>query len=151
MPAAGYTRAVIGRILVVISSLSLASCSWMFVTPPPSTPPRSGAVRCTETRAAPVFDTIIAVPSVLVALAGVSILADDNETTNDEIGDVFGVLFLIGGGVPAALFGTSAIYGYTRTSRCRDMRAQGGQPQNAPAPQPAPAPGPGPWGTPPPR
>jgi hypothetical protein len=119
--------------VVAVAAVAVSGCSWLFVSTPPSvTPPPTVPLSCTESRAAPVLDTIVAVPYAAMAFAGAAVMTD----SDDDVDEAIGTALLISGAIPALVYGLSAAYGYRHTRRCRDMKAR--QWQNSfqqPAPQ----------------
>jgi len=116
------------------------------MTKPPNPPPPAHVpIYCTESRAAPVLDVIVAVPNGIIALAGLAILGSDNtdDPTSDAIGDIFGTMLLVGGGLTALVYGLSARSGFNSSGRCRELQNQRRYQQWQPAPA-----GPG-WNRPP--
>ncbi len=95
------------------ASLSASGCSWIFVQKlPPSYDPRD-LPDCTSNRGAPVVDTIFTVTN----LASAIYVAGENNATNK--GAAVGL-----GTAVAALWLSSAIYGYKATSECDDAREE---------------------------
>jgi hypothetical protein len=107
----------------------LGACSFVFVSGPPDhAGPKD---ECTESRIAPIADTVIAVGA---AGGGIALLAsntpcnhpDPNNNIDclgsglgDGIGKAIGALLL----VPALVYAVSALHGYSATGSCR--RAHG--------------------------
>jgi hypothetical protein len=92
--------------ITALVAATAVGCS-LFVSGPPA-PPRPKQYCCTESRVAPVLDTVAAVSAVLVA-AMVSVVDEDAGTP---------VLIV------AAGYGAAAYGGYQRTGRCRAARAE---------------------------
>lgn len=88
-----------------------SACSAIFVQKPPSDP--SQPVSCTRSRAAPIVDTLV---PVWPAVAGVIEVGEEGSKGN------YAFATLVGVGVVGviALFATSAWWGFTTTSRCRE-------------------------------
>jgi hypothetical protein len=143
------------RIVLVLALLS--GCSFVFVSGPPPQHEQLPYFSCTESRVAPVLDTIFAVLQGANLILAASV--DDEQWAENYNGDppisrtssipLYAVATLLGVG--------GAYYGYTRTAACRDAKAQAmgrsnrnfGQPQTWPPPGPY-APGPqGPYAPPP--
>src|SRR6185312_5486873 len=101
-----------------------SGCSYLFVTPPHET--YGGHVaNCTTNRAAPVIDTIFVGTNVISALY---VAGEDNVTNK-------GSSVALGLGV-AALWLSSAIYGYYNTSQCEELRSQEASGPYYPPPRP---------------
>jgi len=94
-------------------SASLSGCSWIFVQPLPPTYARRGRVDCTTNRAAPVVDTILTLTNVGSAIY----VAGQDNVTNKGSSVTLGLLV-------GAMWLSSAIYGYTKTSECEDALAE---------------------------
>ena len=117
MHGSNATRNVRLGAFVAACALATQGCSAIFVRPPTS-PATGGPPRCTESRAAPIADTVVAgvaaaflVPSLQAALT-----CSPNCAENAGPG-----LSVLSG---AVLLGTaaSAIYGFHQTSRCTEAR-----------------------------
>lgn len=106
-------------------------CSFLFVNGPPPRREEQVAFDCTESRAAPVLDTIFAIlQGANFAFAAAS---SDEQWAENYNGDpplerTAAVPLYIAG---ALLFTGSAYYGYTNTRECRDakMQVRASQPQ----------------------
>lgn len=150
------------RIVLVLALVS--GCSFVFVSGPPPQHEQLPYFSCTESRVAPVLDTIFAVLQGANFILATS--SSDEQWADNFNGDppisrsasiplyAVATLLAVGG----------AYYGYTRTAECRDARAQAmgrtnrnfGQPQTwppsgpyAPPPQGPDAPPQGPYAPPP--
>ena len=86
---------------------SLSGCSWIFVQPLPPRYERADSIACTTNRAAPVVDTILTVTNVTSAVY----VAGENNVANKGAAVSLGLLV-------GAMWFSSAIYGYTKTSEC---------------------------------
>ncbi|HSR95688.1 MAG TPA: hypothetical protein VLM79_01405 [Kofleriaceae bacterium] len=135
---------------IVLALVLLSGCSFVFVSGPPANHEQLPYVSCTESRVAPVLDTIFTVLQSLNVIYAASV-SDDRWAENYD-GDppiarstaipLYAVGALLGAG--------AAYYGYSRTAACRDAkelalaRAQRnyGQPQTWPPQQPYPPQGP---------
>jgi hypothetical protein len=111
------TRALLGAVL-----LASSGCSFTFVHPPSSSGSAAGPRRaCTSSKLAPVLDTIFTGAQVVrtaYALSASDSVYDDPTQPLSRGADVgLGVGF-------AALFLSSAVYGYVNTSEC-SKRGQG--------------------------
>jgi len=98
-------------VLLPIGS-SLSGCSWLFVQPLPPRFERGDRPACTTNRAAPVIDTILTLTNVGSAVY----VAGQDNVTNKGTAVTAGLLV-------GALWFSSAIYGYSKTSECEDSLA----------------------------
>lgn len=99
-----------GLSLLFAVVLSSPACSFIFVTPPHEDYGGRVSGDCTTNRAAPIIDTIFTTTNVLSA---VYVAGQDNVTNKSTaVGVGLGV---------AALWLSSAIYGYYNTSRCSEL------------------------------
>lgn len=97
---------------VAIGCLGLVwgGCSYLFVTGPPPRHARSGSFDCTTSNAAPVFDAIW---GTLNTAGNISLASKGGPNMG----------FYAAGAVGSAiLWGSSAIVGFSKTSRCREAR-----------------------------
>jgi hypothetical protein len=139
------------RIVLVLALLS--GCSFVFVSGPPPQHEQLPYFSCTESRVAPVLDTIFAVlqgANFILASSSTDEQWADNFNGDPPISRASSIpLYAV-----ATLLGIGgAYYGYTRTAACRDARAQAmgrtnrnfGQPQTWPPPGPYAPPPQGPY------
>ena len=143
------------RWMVAIALVLVAQtgCSLMFVKPPP--PPqlwdRIGWARCTQSKAWPVIDTVMAVSSAAVVM--LPAIGSDEVTGFDNTQTTLNIIQLAG-------WAFSAYYGFKNTNLCQSFwlhqmqrrqgypqgrtpqpyRPQAAPPSRGPAPTPAPAP-----------
>lgn len=118
----------IALVLAVVLALA-PGCSFLTVRGAPSSDPGVRPVDCTQSRFAPIVDTVPAAVLLGVALA---VLVDISGSDQGEEGRVLaGGLVVIVFGLPGIPFGLSALYGYRKTGRCRAMN-------RTPIPQPPP-------------
>jgi hypothetical protein len=94
-------------LLPVLASSSLSGCSWLFVQPLPANYERGEPTNCTTSRAAPVVDTLLTLTNVGSAVY----VAGQDNVTNKGTAVTAGLLV-------GALWFSSAIYGYSKTSDC---------------------------------
>jgi hypothetical protein len=110
---------------------SATGCSFVLVKPLPAAPPAAegpgalpaSAPRCTESRAAPVTDTVVG--GVLLATAAVALAASSKSCDPGSLGCIGkGMALGIGvtTGLPSLAFLGSATYGYSKVSQCRAAR-----------------------------
>jgi hypothetical protein len=99
-----------------------SGCSYIFVTGKPANAeslPPSEPVECSTSKAAPVLDTVFG--SLEIARTAYALSRSDGDYSGQPLSrgaDIgFGVGFV-------ALFASSAIYGYLKTSPCADAKAQ---------------------------
>jgi hypothetical protein len=114
-----------GRLVASGLGLGCLACSFLFTTGPahqprhPTRPPRAMPPDCSTSRLAPVIDTLIV--GYQIFRTGAALAADESDYSDSPIsreGD-------IGFGVGLALvFGISALYGYSATSRCDAARQE---------------------------
>ncbi|HEX3904152.1 MAG TPA: hypothetical protein VH853_15035 [Polyangia bacterium] len=96
---------------------SLSGCSWLFVQPLPPLYERADRTNCTTDRTAPVVDTILTLTNV-----GSSVyVAGENNAANKGAAVMLGLL-------DGAMWFSSAIYGYTKTSECEAALEEDEQP-----------------------
>lgn len=93
---------------------SLSGCSWLFVKPLPDRYERGDFADCTTNVAAPVIDTLFTATNVASAVY----VAGQDNVTNKGTAVTAGLLV-------GALWLSSAIYGYSHTSECRDAKEEG--------------------------
>jgi hypothetical protein len=104
-----------------------AGCSFVFLTPPPPTEERGAIVRCTSSDALPVVDLLIAGWQLVRVLFALN--ATDADYANGNIGRELDILI---GGTALAAFGVSSGYGFSQTTKCREMLAQDYDPDPRP-------------------
>jgi hypothetical protein len=103
--------------LSALALVVLQGCSFAFVSRTRSQPPAE-PISCTQSRTAPVVDTVLA---VLMA-GGVMLFADDSFCEGEENpGDCKkgAKAAAVTAGIESIAFGFSAWYGYRHTSQCR--------------------------------
>ncbi len=127
-----------GIALVLALAVTLApGCSLLTVRGAPSSDPGVRPVACTQSRFAPIVDTVPA--AVLLGIA-IAVLADiSNDPAGNEGRALAGGVVVVVFGVPGLPFAASAWYGYAKTGRCRGMNRA---PLPAPPPVMFPAPPP---------
>ena len=108
-----------------LASILLSACSWIAVTPPPTGGYASSHLGCTESRAAPVVDTLA---GTLLGLGGITggvigLAHPTGREGPESVVKFFGAISLGIGVVSGVLYGLSAHYGYSRTMRCEDLKA----------------------------
>lgn len=108
----GVTR--VGLISTMIFAVSLHSgCSYLFVNGPPANHAERATFECSESNAWPVIDAIWA------GLNGIGAASAAGDNTNPNQGQIVAV-----GLTWLAVSGTSAIYGFTKVSKCNDAKRQ---------------------------
>jgi len=135
---------------IVLALALLSGCSFVFVSGPPAHHEQLPYFSCTESRVAPVLDTIFAVLQGLNVIYAASISDEswaENYNGDPPISRSASIpLYAVG-----ALLGVGgAYYGYSRTAACRDAKDLAltrtqrnyGQPQTWPPQQPYPPQGP---------
>jgi len=98
--------------MLLPTSSSLSGCSWIFVQPLPPRYERGDPTNCTTNRAAPVIDTILTLTNVGSAVY----VAGEDNVANKNTAVTLGLLV-------GAMWFSSAIYGYGKTSECEDALA----------------------------
>jgi hypothetical protein len=110
-------------LLLTLSVLSSPGCSLIFTQAPRTevqpTPP------CNASVAAPVADTVLAAASVGLIIAGVVVATSCKSGGIDNLcfAPLYGLGAVLAGTLTGALFTTSAVVGYERTSGCRALKA----------------------------
>jgi hypothetical protein len=107
--------------------LALGGCSVVFVDGPPKYAEPN--VDCTESRAAPIADAVLAAGFGVASIAAFASHSTSSCNPNDNNQDfcVSGSSGAIAGTVlllPTAIFALSAIHGASATGDCRDLHAQ---------------------------
>jgi hypothetical protein len=97
--------------LVLPTTASWSGCSWVFVEPLPDRHVSGDFADCTTSPAAPVIDTLFALTNL-----GSAIYVGGQDSPNKGAAMTAGALF-------GALWLSSAVYGYFKTSDCRDAQA----------------------------
>lgn len=96
---------------VIFAVLLQSGCSFMFVKGPPAKHAEKASFECSESNAVPVIDAIWA---ALNGLGAASAANDDQLMNRDQVVKV-GLTWL-------AVSGISAIYGFSKVSRCKDAK-----------------------------
>ncbi|MFL5308633.1 MAG: hypothetical protein ACJ8F1_25695 [Polyangia bacterium] len=97
-------------IALLAAALPVTGCSFVFVQPPHDDEVRHSAGSCTSSPIAPVLDSVL----TLTNLASAVYVATEKNASNRDAAVVLGVSF-------AALWLSSAIYGFYETSRCSEL------------------------------
>jgi hypothetical protein len=101
---------------LLLCCLLIPGCAFLTVKPAPLVDPGVRPVPCTQSRVAPLLDTVPAVALLLLAAAA---LSDSNGDEADLVAPI------AGGATLAALpFVISAVYGFSKTSDCAQMNAR---------------------------
>jgi hypothetical protein len=123
------------RLTLVLASLA-SGCSFIAMRPP-SPPAGSERVRCNDSRALPVIDTVAASVRAGAAICGVvadatsprrGACAEPGNMCWNGIGYALGVV----AGIPALIYGASAAYGYVTAGNCGAAEAELNPPLPAP-------------------
>jgi hypothetical protein len=96
------------------------ACSWAFVDAPPLyVSPEARSIPCTQSLASPIADTVIA--AAMYTGAGIMLVAATHRDNNDlpTGGTSYSLLLAIPAVLIAVPHTFSAVYGYTKTARCR--------------------------------
>lgn len=108
-----------GIAAVLGASLVGAGCSFITVRGAPAQDPGYRPVPCTQSRIAPIADTI---PALVLLGISAAIIADiSNDDAGMEGRALAGLLVAVPFAIGGAPFALSAWYGYHRTGRCRDL------------------------------
>jgi len=107
------------RALVAACALATQGCSFVFVRPPPDSPVAGGPPRCTESRAAPIADTVLAGAALALFAPSLGAALSCSPNCAENAGPALSIL---SGAVLLATAG-SAIYGFHETNRCAEARA----------------------------
>jgi hypothetical protein len=103
----GMKRMALYLVMLLPIGSSLSGCSWIFVQPLPPRHESGDPNACTTNRAAPVIDTILTLTNVTSAVY----VAGQENVTNKGPAVTAGLLV-------GAMWLSSAIYGYSKTSEC---------------------------------
>jgi hypothetical protein len=140
---------LLGRpaVLAAIFALFPAGCSFAFVDGPPTTHKQLPYFDCTSSKVLPTVDAVIGGAYGIGAVA--SLAGSSSSGTYSSSNDRSDTILA---GATAILFVASAVYGYQKTSSCREAKEQlmlrmGNGPGFAPGPAPPPV---DPWLNPPP-
>jgi hypothetical protein len=101
--------------LALLLATATAGCSFFLVHGPPAAPEALTPVSCTRSNAVPFLDAVVAGTALLV---GVPLLVSGR---GDDVG--WTVPFQVAGAgfaLEGLVFGSSAIAGFRKTSRCRE-------------------------------
>jgi hypothetical protein len=138
-----------GRASVWVAALALlpAGCSFAFVDGPPTIHKQLPYFECTSSNVLPTVDTAL---GVIYGLAAVGTLVDGASSSSSSYSDNKGDAMLAG--AAGLVLVASGIYGYQKTSSCREAKEQlmvrlGNGPGFAPHPEAPPV---DPWLNPPP-
>jgi hypothetical protein len=102
------------RIVAALLALQLSACSYLFVVPPH----RSAAIDCTTSKLMPGTDTALTALTALATL--IAVYGPPGDSTPSMGDPAPGNPVTIGVSLGWLLvFGTSAIYGFYETGRCR--------------------------------
>jgi hypothetical protein len=102
-------------VAIMCLGLVLGGCSYLFVSGPPLRPDRSRAFDCTTSNGWPVFDVIY---GTVNTAANISLANKDDSKTNTYVAGAVGSVIL---------WGSSALVGFGRTSRCRKAKRLDGE------------------------
>ena len=129
------------RLAVLAVAVVLHGCSLVSVRGAPSVDTGVRPLGCTTSVAAPVLDTV---PAAILLLITTSVVADiSNDPPGSEGRALAGGLVAIVFGIPGVVLAGSAVYGYTRTARCRAMNRRPVAPVAPAVPTPMPTGPPG--------
>lgn len=133
------TRAT--ALFLAVTLALVPGCSFLTVRGAPANDPGVRPVDCTQSRFAPVVDTVPTAVLLGTALAILFDITGDDPSDGEPARTLAGGFVIILFAIPGLPFGASAIYGYRKTGRCREMnRRPLPQPPPPLIPMPAPAP-----------
>ena len=115
-------RGLPGVIAVALAVTIGCSANWIEYVPKK---PQPGArIRCTQSRSAPIFDSILTA-AASAALIGSSVSLGKKCGPLDECVGPFVLSFagVVTSAILVAAFGSSATYGYVHTARCGALKA----------------------------
>src|SRR5262245_34321011 len=135
------------RVWAALLALLPTGCSFAFVDGPPTTHRQLPYFECTSSNVLPTVDAVI---GGIYGIAAVGALVQTSSSSSPYSDNNKSDAILAG--AAGAVLVASAIYGYQKTSSCREAKEQlmvrlGSQPRFAPTPAPAPV---DPWLNPPP-
>ncbi len=110
----------IPAVAALIAAL-LGGCSYLVTRSPGSNYQPAEQPRCGTSRAAPAVDTVVGIAGALFAF---SMFSQDCNDDEDGICDAIFTTFGTMGVLTAALWGTGALTGFSRTGDCREAHAQ---------------------------
>ncbi|MEO8705607.1 MAG: hypothetical protein ABI867_36590 [Kofleriaceae bacterium] len=102
------------RVIAMAMAVATTGCSFLFVDGPSSSTPPAVYPSCDESRALPYVDAAIAIVYLVATAAAFSDSGSNDSTSEVAPGSL----------AAAAVFGTSAWFGFSRTGNCKDRRAQ---------------------------
>jgi hypothetical protein len=133
-------RSAVAPLLLASLAATASGCSFVAVRRPPKPPP-DAALECTESRAAPVADTVGAALTAFVGLVAYPVcLGTVSAATQAAPGDRECAPVAVAAAAVTATYVASAIYGYRSTGECRRLQAERRALPPAPA-RPAPVTG----------
>ena len=104
-----------GHALLVAGLVATNGCSAIFVRPARS-PQGDQAPRCTESRAAPIADTAVAVAALTIGAVAIGSALSCSPNCVENLGPGLAII----SAVVLAGTATSAVYGFQETGRCRE-------------------------------
>ena len=107
----GLRRAALGAAFAVLAQ----GCSALFIRPP-SSESMGDPPQCTESRAAPVADTLVAVPAFILFGAALGPALTCSPNCGENAGPAVAILT----GAALLVAGASAVHGFSATNRCRE-------------------------------
>ncbi len=112
-------RSALRSLLLGAALAGSTSCSFVLVHGPPAGPERWAPFSCTRSNALPILDALVAVTGFFV---GGTLVAGGSSSEWTVPYAVVGGGFVLEG----LVFGTSAVTGFAKTSRCRAARREPG-------------------------
>jgi len=124
-PRGGWSR------MAWLITACLSGCSFALVTPLPSHHEQLPYFDCTESRIAPVIDTIYSATQG-IAMVGVAVESDQQYAEQSRTAPGFPRAAVLAVYAVTSVIGAwSAYYGFTRTHKCRDAKASANTNANA--------------------
>ena len=115
----------IGVIRALIAAVFSAGCSFGFVAGPPPQHAQVASFTCSDSKLAPILDSVFAGLTATIAYGAAS--ASDDQWAMDHTGFSSRITSAVVYGGFAALTGASAYYGYRTVNDCRDARRVAGE------------------------
>lgn len=106
------------RVIALTVALALTGCSFIAVNGPdiaPGTMPMPDDIDCSESRAAPIVDVVL---GTLMVMGAISAFIDSRKPDGAPLSGEAALAIA----AVAVVFGSSAYFGFSRTSECRRVR-----------------------------
>jgi hypothetical protein len=109
------------RLLAVVLLVATGGCSFLFVEGPPREHRQMAYFDCTESRLVPILETILVAAEGLYLSAALRASDAEWEEDNDGLDRDDAIALSV---VRGSVFATSAVFGYVRSSDCREAKAE---------------------------